>query len=163
MIWRDDDISYLTKLEEFKQVQDIFDRNNTRHTIALICKDIEKNPELIDFILTKDIDVQIHCWEHLPLTEYHDKLIDHLSWSISTIQTLFGKRPTVLYPPWNKSDEMVVAKATDLGLQVSTQKITLSKYIQYKGKVSDEVINFHYWAYNEAMLLDTAMKIQNSK
>jgi peptidoglycan/xylan/chitin deacetylase (PgdA/CDA1 family) len=161
MIFRDDDISYLTNLEEFKKVQEIFDHNNVRHTVALICKDIDKNPELIDFIRSKDIDVQIHCWEHIPLTEYHDKLIDHLSWSISTIETYFGNRPTVLYPPWNKSDSFVEAKATDLGLKVSNKKITLSKYIQFKGKVSQKVINFHYWAYEEAMLLDAAMKIYN--
>lgn len=162
IIWRDDDISHLTKTDEFKQVHESFQKYGVTHTIALIVKDIQRNPELISFIKENDIDVQIHCWEHFDMTKTVDILEEHLINCIGTIKSVFGITPTTVYPPWNSSNNEVEAIVTKLGLIVRPDKISLNQYIRAGGDVAEDVVNFHYWAYEEKMLIEPALRIYTS-
>lgn len=161
--FRDDDIGFLTKLEDFKVVQDMFNRQQVKHTIALMAKDIEKNPRLIDYILANDIDVQLHCWEHIDLTTDHTKVEDQLRNGIHTIEANFNKRPTILYPTWNKTDAFIDRVAEDLGLKVSATKLSLSQYVRVNGDVKEDTVNFHYWHYGDLMFVEIALKIYNER
>lgn len=163
IIFRNDDVGYLTKLDDFTFVQDMFNRRKIKHTLALIAKDIEKNPRLIDYILANDIDVQLHCYEHIDLTTDHTKVEDQLRSGIHQIEINFGKRPTILYPTWNKTDAFVDRVAEDLGLRVSATKLSLSQYVRVNGDVKEDTINFHYWAYSDLMFLEIALKIYNER
>lgn len=162
MTWRDDDIHYSTDLRLFAQTQELFNRYGVKHTIALIAKDIEKNPELIEYIMANDIDVQVHCWEHVDLTLNTDILEKHLLRCMETILSVFGKIPTTVYPPWNKTDEKVNEIASDLGLVVRADKISLSAFVRTNGDVVEDTLNFHYWAPQEIILLEPALKIYTS-
>jgi hypothetical protein len=75
--------------------------------------------------------------------------------------TLFRSQPTVLYPPWNKSNDYVVAAAKTLNLQVRPDKISLSQYIKVRGDVKEDTVNFHYWAPGEQILIEPALAIYN--
>lgn len=163
MTFRDDDVSYQTELIWFQQVHNLFKEAIMLHTIALICKDIEKNQELIDFIKKNNIDVQVHCWEHYDLTTNHVQANIDLNLCVNKIEEVFGERPTVLYPPWNKTDERLEAIAKDIGLTVSTEKVSLDQYIRVEGAVKEEVVNFHYWNYEDIIRLEKALEIYNSK
>src|ERR1700754_4228100 len=114
MIWRDDDISYMTDLAKFARVQDLFDKYKVKHTIAVIAQDIYQNPDLIAFIKSHDIDVQLHCYEHIDMTS-DPELVSNLEMGAILIERWFGKRPTTLFPPWNKADESVKMVAELLG------------------------------------------------
>lgn len=160
MIFRDDDIGFLTDVPEFKKVDAIFKKYGAKHTIAVIAKDIEKNTELCEYInANKHIDVQLHCYEHIKLTENTDLLKEHLQKGIKIIQNIFGKTPTILYPPWNETNGEVKTIAASVGLKISHYKISLTQYLRCKGMVKEDTINFHYWHDEDAMLIDPALRI----
>jgi hypothetical protein len=44
-------------------------------------------------------------------------------------------------------------------LRVSWQKISLAQFIRAGGDVAEPVINFHYWAVEDVILLERALRI----
>lgn len=159
MIFRNDDVSYKTEVGQFEEVHKLFKKHIVLHTIAVICKDIQKNQELIDYINRNNIDVQIHCWEHYDFTQNHDKLRADLPKAVKAITKYFRHPPITLYPPWNKSDEIVEQIAKENGLTLSNKKVSLSQYIRFEGKVEEDVINFHSWALPEIIVLEEALQL----
>jgi len=143
-IFRDDDCSHETNLQQFAQVHELFKKYNVLHTVALICKDIQLNPELIKYINENNIDVQVHCWEHVDFTTLDTfEIRQQLYRCCNAIQEYFNKMPTVFYPPWNKTNANVREACELFGLTVSKTKISLSQYLAGK---QGEVINFHSWS-----------------
>jgi peptidoglycan/xylan/chitin deacetylase (PgdA/CDA1 family) len=147
MIFRDDDIGFhagnSSKLKRFKEVHSLFNKYGVIHTIAIVTNDIEKDKALIKYIKSqKNIDVQLHCHEHIDYSKDLQKLHENLPKAVEIATRLF-KKPTTLFPPWNASSIGVERIAWKNGLKVSTNKISLSQYL--KG-VKGDVINFHYWA-----------------
>lgn len=152
MIFRDDDISFLTKLDEFKKVHEFFNEYNCIHTIALLTKGLEKNPELIEYIRSqKNIDVQVHSHEHVNYIEISEKeAITQLITAKNAIKYYFFKEPTTFYPPFNffgSIDERIIEIAQKVGLETSWEKTSPLYYIKYNGRVPQKVLNFHYWDY----------------
>ena len=162
-IFRNDDLSFKTSVNQFEEVHKLFKKHIVLHTIAVICKDIQKNPELIAFINKNNIDVQVHCWDHYDFTLNHDELKVDLPKCVKAITKHFNHAPTTLYPPWNKSDAMVEEIAKENGLVVSNKKVSLSQYIRFEGNVEEDVINFHSWCLDEIMILEDALKLYVSK
>jgi len=158
-IWRDDDIGHMTDLKKFKEVHEIFKKYKVTHTIALICKDIEKAPKLIDYIRKNDISVQIHCWDHVDFKNSALTLQEDLLNCSVAIEKHFKVAPKYVFPPWNSADETSIGIAKELDLIMEPEKISLPQYIRTKGHVKEPVINFHYWAYEHVMLLDAALNI----
>lgn len=162
MIWRDDDISAITKLEQFRFVHEIFKGFGLVHTIAVIAKDIEKNKELVDYINDhkKSIDVQLHCWEHYDHKELsEEKLREFFRKGIDSIHNSFGLTPKIFYPPWNSVSGLAIQVAESFNLQTRPQKCSLKNYIDNNGQVSFDVVNFHYWYEPEVNDLYKALKI----
>lgn len=163
-VWRNDDVSHKTEVGQFEEVHKLFKQYTVLHTIAVICKDIEKNPELIKYINENNIDVQVHCWEHKDFTELSDAEIKaQLKQCITAIKKHFKHTPDTFYPPWNKADERVAKIAKGLGLTVSNTKVSLSQYIRTDGDVEERVINFHSWSLPEIIDLEAALKIYTEK
>lgn len=154
MIFRDDDISKDTDLKKFKAVHELFNKYGVLHTVALICKDIEQNKPLLKYLKSqKNIDIQVHAWEHFNFQENLERLHTELPQAVEIITKHF-KKPTILYPPWNKSSIGVERIAWTNGLKVITNKISLSQYLR---GVKGDVINFHFWA-DEVKDLEAALK-----
>lgn len=154
MIFRNDDVSHETNLQQFAAVHLNFYRYDVLHTVALICKDIQKAPALIKFINESKIDVQVHAWEHTDFTQLtRDEMRVQFKKSITCIKKHFKKTPTVFYPPWNKSNIFVEEVAAEFGLTVSSNKISLSQYLR---GATGEVINFHSWS-DECKDLEAAL------
>lgn len=143
MIFRDDDIDQNTSVEQLHRIHTLFQQHGVTHTIAVICKDLINNKELVRYLNnTPGYDIQVHCWDHVDLTQL-DCLPKHLKMCVKMFNSCGFKRPKMLYPPWNKADARVVMTAAVFGLNVSNDKMSLSGYL--KGHIKD-VINFHYWA-----------------
>lgn len=159
MIFRDDDISHTTDIALFRRVHKYFADAGITHTIALIVKDIETNHALVDYINTENIDVQLHCFTHYHLIQDPETFAKELPQCIKTIEWLFGKKPTILFPPWNETDETINIICANYGIRVSTEKTSLDRYILHNGNVKEQVINFHYWAQQETILIEPALKI----
>lgn len=165
MIFRDDDISCFTNMEDFKRVHELFNKYEVTHTIAVIAKDINDNQELVKYIFSQpNIDVQLHCWDHIDLTKLEEKeLFDTILKGASKLTATFGKTPTILFPPWNKHNDRMDKVADGIGLTVSSRKISLSQYIKFNGDVGENTINFHYWAPQEVMFLEQALSIYTQR
>lgn len=163
MIFRDDDISHKTDLTRFKQVHEMFAGKKAVHTIAIICKDLELNQPLIDYINEcGDFEIAIHCWEHVDLTTLsHQEIGIHFFKAINCIYSNFKviKKPITLFPPWNISNEKIERYAKDWCMVVSNEKISLSQYI--KG-IKADVVNFHHWS-DEIKDLPKAIEIYESR
>lgn len=159
--FRDDDVSCDTDILRFRRVQELFDKYKVPHTIALVTKDIEKAPELIKYINLNNIDVQVHCYEHIDYSLEDNEIFiqPHLIESISIIKRYFDKTPTVFFPPWNNSSEKIVEVASELDLRVSVEKLSLQAFIRAGGGVKEKVVNFHYWAEEEVMFLEIALRM----
>lgn len=165
IIFRDDDISCDTDISKFRRVQELFDKYKVPHTIALVTKDIEKAPELIKFINLNNIDVQVHCYEHVDYS-IEDNLIyikSHLLESIAIIKKYFDKSPGIFFPPWNHTSEKMEEISSALGLTVSVEKLSLQAYIRAGGGVKEKVVNFHYWKDEEMMFLEIALRLYGER
>ncbi len=154
MIFRDDDISMKTSVLQLKLVHDLFVKYEVIHTIAVICKDLFYNPEIINYINnTPFFDVQFHCYCH-----QHNMTGKKFEEALDIFEGAFYKRPTVFYPPWNYCDPELEKHVNELGMKVSNEKASLHQYIARMGKNCD-VVNFHYWNKKEVDQLETALKI----
>jgi len=157
MIWRDDDIlQNADGLDDLLAVDDLFQRAGRPHTIAIIASTL--TPAVAAAILERRMVPQLHCWEH------DDLSVDaaaraQLPQAIQKIEELLGRRPTVLYPPWNRTSPELVAAAADLGLTVEAEKISLEQFIRVKGQVRERTINFHYWHEPDRVALARALRI----
>jgi hypothetical protein len=158
MIWRDDDIAVTTRLEDLRTVDDLFQRYRVPHTIALIANLIDVNRPLVEFIRERHMIVQVHGWSHDDLTTTPAAVAD-LPKAIEMIERVFGQRPTVLYPPWNRTTPQLEAAAAQMGLRVDAEKISLQQFIRTGGDVREDTINFHYWNAPDVPLLDEALRL----
>lgn len=165
MIFRDDDPAIQTKgdkLRQFMEVDALFKNYGVTHTIALITRDIEKNTELVDYIKANPhIDVQFHCVDHIDFTHNQNEVEWQMKTGVDTIERVFGKRPTIWFPPWNKTTEFCNSVAKKLGLKPSWVKISLDQYIRVNGHVAEDTINFHFWHYGDQVNLEQALRIHN--
>lgn len=163
MIFRDDDISHNTKLDDLVRVHGMFQRAEVTHTVALIMQNLQLAPDLVRYLRTEPwFDLQLHCWQHVDLTT-EPNLDDHLDKALELYEQLFGDAPTVLYPPWNRSDVNLIYTAGRFGLKVRPNKISLAQYIKVRGDVREDTVNFHYWAPHEQILVEPALAIYNQK
>lgn len=156
MIWRDDDIGCETRIEVLTVIDDLFQKYRQPHTIAVMAAGMDTRPDLVQLIRSRGMLVQLHCWTHRDLR--YEGLAD-LPQAAAMLERLFGARPTVLYPTWNRSNANVVKMAGELGMTVSVGKLSLDQYIRVNGDVEENTVNFHHWYVPEAILLEPALKI----
>lgn len=168
IIWRDDDLGYAHTahageiemdseriFNDFVKVDQLFIKYGVKHTVAVIAKDVEKSINLIEYVKAhKHIDVQLHCWEHLHYPQHMDVFSSHIEKGINKLTEVFGKRPTVFYPPYNDVCVEMRPICKQQGLELSYLKMDLIGYL--KGR-KVPVINFHYWA-DECKDLEEALK-----
>lgn len=162
IIWRDDDITVSTKMSEFTMVHDNFEKYGVQHTIAVICRDIDKNKKLVDYINSHPLIIpEFHCLDHEPYIHRHSIVRDQFREGIAIFEQVFGKKPTTFYPPWNQCDAWMGNVAIEFGMKASFQKISLHQYIRVLGQVAEDTINFHYWSHRDKFLLEPALRIHN--
>lgn len=162
MIWRDDDIGANTRIEDLAAVDDIFQRYRVPHTIAVMAAEMDTRPDLVAFILKRQMIVQLHCWNHDDLAESRRGRRE-LPQAVALLKSLFGKPPTVLYPTWNRISPELAEVAAELGLVVSYEKISLEQFIRCDGDVVEPVCNFHYWSVSDALQIEPALRIARSR
>lgn len=156
-IFRDDDIDVETKLDRFIKIHEIFNKYEITHTIAVITNNIEKRPDLINYIKSQNnIDIQLHCGRHIDHTIDLVDSENSLKQGITDIERIFNKTPTIFYPPWNRSNSKVEELCENLGLTVSNNKVSLS---QFCNGIFKPVVNFHFWA-DECVDLERAILIE---
>lgn len=160
MIWRDDDVGCGTRIADMIAIDDLFQTYRQPHTIAVMADRMDTRPDLVEFIRERGMLVQLHCWTH---DDLRHKGREDLPRAVAMIEGLFGAPPTILYPPWNRTNADVEAAAAALGMVVSTGKLSLDQYIRAGGDVAEDTVNFHHWYVPEALLLERALQIAARK
>jgi len=112
--------------------------------------------ELIDYMNTApNWDIQLHGWAH---DHYHEMEVDFIIRDISAAihwsEKLFGKKPTIWYPPWNAISTNMERAALLLGLKIDNESNNIQKFIREMetGTFKGHSVYFHGWK-NEEMLL----------
>lgn len=156
MIWRDDDVLWEAHgLDELLLVDDLLQERGVRHTVAIIADRL--TPAVAAVIRERQMVAQLHCWHHDDLS-VDVGAIAELPQAVQKIEELCGQRPTVLYPPWNRTSPWLEQAASELNLRVSAQKISLEQFIRFRGHVSEQTINFHYWHEPDRLALGEALR-----
>lgn len=126
--FRCDDVGADTKLERFKECHELFNKYNQINHIAVICKGLEQNTELIQYIKSqKNIVIQFHCYEHVDASILDAETVaKHLDLGIKILQDTFGITPTIWWPAWNKVSHIMIAESEKRGMIVSSDKVSLS-------------------------------------
>ena len=157
MIWRDDDVLMKPHdLVHLLVVDDLLKRHGQLHTVAIIGETL--TPDLGAIIRERGMSAQVHCWSHDDLSVNAEAVAD-LPLAVGAIEHMVGARPTVLYPPWNRTSPMLEEAAAALGLTVSAEKISLDQFVRCGGDVAEGVCNFHFWHAPERALLKLALRI----
>jgi peptidoglycan/xylan/chitin deacetylase (PgdA/CDA1 family) len=155
MIWRDDDVPRGRRIRTLLITDDVLQRFGQTHTVAIIAADLTS--KVAAAIRERSMVAQLHCWAHDDLTET-PAARERLGDAVEKIADLTGQRPTVLYPPWNRTNEAVELAAAALGLRVCAEKLSLDQYIRFKGDVREDVVNFHHWSREDRKALRRAMR-----
>lgn len=166
--WRDDDPALQTrgqKFEQFVAFHENFQKYGVLHTIALITRNIEQNKPLVNYINQhrSEFDVQLHCVDHIDFTNSHDQVEWQLKTGADDIERVFGKRPAIWFPTWNKTDQFCNSIAKKLGLEPSWKKISVGQYIRVNGDVAEDVVNMHFWNYGDQINLGVALDIYKKR
>lgn len=161
MIWRDDDIGRETPVADLARVDDLFQAARLRHTIAILAEGLDTRPDLVALIRARRMRPQLHAWRHEDLTQSAQARAE-LGQAVDLIEQLCGERPTILYPPWNRTNADVDAAAAALGLRVSAEKHSLGQFLRLNGAVHLDTVNFHYWAEGDVERLPRALAIAHA-
>lgn len=166
IVFRDDDINYQTDIKVLKHIHEQFLKHHKTHTIALICDQLEKNKELINYInSTTNWELCIHGWTHdnyslLPKQRIEDELDN----CILKIEELFHITPEKWYLPWNgwtkENGFDLVPRVADIaiyhGIDVDTDCDHISHFLKVleEGKVPPtSTVYFHSWDIEDLKLL----------
>lgn len=160
IIWRDDDAP-IHKLSDFMYVHELLRSYNVVHTVALICRSLDKYQDFIDYVKSDPdyFDLQFHCLDHIDHVKNVNHVREQFREGIRIFESVFHKRPAVWYPTWNSTNIHCNDIAEEFGMKVSYEKFSLGQYIRRSEAIEEGVINFHHWAGDERELLKPALEI----
>lgn len=157
---RDDDIlipssAYSDPLDRFKEVHDIicFDEKFL-HVPAILCADIEKFSDAINFIEreTKEgrMAPELHGWNHIDYGKMTEKEIDEdLSKCLDWFNKALKLTPKLFYTPWAGESEIISSVSKKLGLEAVGGKKNFIEPHKYLNKLYPLepgcTIAMHWW------------------
>ena len=156
MIWRDDDVLQAgSGIDDLLHVDNLLRRAGCVHTVAILAETL--TPALAAVIRDCGMVPQLHGWSHDDLS-VDEHAIAQLPAAVEKLTAVCG-RPTVLFPPWNRTSPRLEAAAAALGLRVSAEKVSLEQVIRFQGKLPDTaIVNFHYWHAPDRRALAEALR-----
>lgn len=144
MNYRDDDVNYLTNVDEFSAFHAYFVAHRIPHTLAIECDQLDRNHALCNWIKSNRIfDVQIHGWTHKDYSKcseeetYQDlvRCKEFIAWK-------FGRQAKYFYPPWNIDGQEPRRAAARAGLVFDNHRVEARDYL---AGGHGRTVNLHYW------------------
>jgi len=170
LIFREDDVNKDTDVSVLKYIHEQFVNNHLIHTVSFLCDGLEKNVDLIKYILsTKNWDLTIHGWNHHNYSLMDKNQIeDELDRCILKIDNLFGTVPEKWYLPfngWTKEFEFQrVPFITDIAffhgidVDIDCYHIVDAVNALEKGeKLNTKTVYFHGWDRKDLELLPSLL------
>lgn len=160
IVCRSDDFDFRMDTSQYIAVHEEFIKNDLIETAVLqfTTDGRLKNfqPDLIEYMnKAPNWDFAIHGWEH---AKYNEMLTDFIVRDIAAAcyfcETLFHKRPTMWYPPWNCWSIGMEQAAKIFNLTISNESYDIARFIReveskhYEG----HTVYFHSWKADEMLL-----------
>lgn len=121
------------------------------------------DPELIEYMReTPNWDYQIHGWAHDRYPELEtDFIVRDISAACWWCDRLFGKKPTVWYPPWNLCTKNMERAAQILNLTISNESYDIARFIREVegGHYEGTTLYFHGWNSSEMLLFPKMIEL----
>ena len=146
ILFRDDDINFLTDAFRFKELHERFIRKRQMHTVAVIMKDLWENHALFYYLATAPyLEIGLHGWEHKDYSQCDDvecyedlsKSLEYWQENASRMTGKPAKKIKTFFAPWNRSGKDIKRTCEDLGLKFCDVR---------KGKWNGyNVKSFHWW------------------
>lgn len=148
MIYRDDDVGFLTNRDELERFHAAFEKFRFPHTVGLLCAQMEENHAVNNFIKGRRIfDLQVHGWTHRDYAQCsEEETFEDLMRCKEFMRWKFGVTPRYFYPPWNVDSQAARRAAARAGLRFDNRRVEANDYLA-RGTLgaADETVNLHYW------------------
>lgn len=120
-------------------------------------------PELIEYMNTApNWNIQLHGWSHDIYSKMSwDDIARDLSASCFLFKRLFGKVPTVWYPPHNEKTEEMEKAAVWAGIKIDNESYDIAEFTKQMetGTFSGNSVYFHLWENGKKHLIPTMLKL----
>jgi peptidoglycan/xylan/chitin deacetylase (PgdA/CDA1 family) len=131
--------------EQFKKVHEMIAGAGQIHTLAICAGEIENNPELKEYILSRkdEFNLQLHGWLHERYSEWSKEAIKvSLQRAKDKIEKTFDVEVSLFFPPWNKRSPAMYEACKEIGVKLDDQWVNLTQALAGETK---ETIRFHSW------------------
>jgi peptidoglycan/xylan/chitin deacetylase (PgdA/CDA1 family) len=167
IIIRHDDFDFRMNYTHYVNIHEEFIKADLIET-AVIQYTLHMNVNEYDQTLIKYMketpnwDLQLHGWSHV---EYDgmdfNYIVRDLSACMYQSYRLFGKVPTVWYPPWNRISIAMERAASFVGLKVDNESYDIQRFIREAsaGTYRGHSVYFHGWKGDEMMAFPEMIKL----
>lgn len=150
---RCDDFDPRIDVKTLKPLHEEFVKRNVPFTIAVnncMGDHVGFAQEVVDYVNATDgWDIQLHGFTHdrYWIMPYHEAYMQLFTNKEMTKQTFVKSNPTIFYPPWNESSQIVVNAAKELGLQVITTggQRTTREFLKNWNVQDQDLFFWHWW------------------
>lgn len=160
LCYRDDDVRTGIPGGVFEGIHDIFRHYKKVHTLSVVCRGISEIDPWVRMVQEnpEEFDIAFHGWEHEHYTIMPEEVVrTEIETSLKLLDSLFGKKPTVWYLPWNgwvvgNADKVGWLRpiAKEYGLSIKIQCSYIKDFLAGKHK---PVVYFHWWDEKDVALL----------
>lgn len=166
---RMDDFDPRIDLPTLKQVHSEFIKRGIPMTVAVnnvMNSRISFDDDVVDYVNLSDPatwDIQLHGWEHERYWTFEltDTVRDLYANKMMTKETFTFSNPTIFFPPWNESGEIMEKACKVLGLELKISRVSLREAL-WNGKENNEWFFWHWWDANDREILGEVLdKLQD--
>lgn len=115
--------------EPTDRVMDLLARYHAPATFFLEGRDIQQYPDVVRRLAREGHQIGDHTWTHPRLTEVpDDRVRDELTRTADAVESLTGRRPTLMRPPEGRTDDRVSRISRELGMAQVLWTVTAQDY-----------------------------------
>ena len=167
IILRCDDFDPRINVETLKPLHEEFIKRGIPMTVSVnsaMSSRIGFDKEVIDYVNNTDPktwDIQLHCWSHdrywaMTYIDLYAYIYANL---MKTKQDFIHANPTILYPPWNESNDIMENVCRVLGLKIVNFRRTLREFVtwNFQNKEMEEGYVWHWWTKDDRDIIPQAL------
>jgi len=156
------DLDGRTLFEAFLEADAVFEKYQYPCTLAVLAEGIPHEPEWVEHI-RKNIyryNIELHGLTHKNYADVPYKEFMHeLRSAIEIIETTFGQKITMWYPPWGRKGQRISGVGcTRLGIAQFVQVGKVDAKLWLKEPEKYPHVNFHYWNRDQVKHVEEILK-----
>lgn len=174
LIIRHDDFDFRLTPNEYIEIHEQFIKADLVETAVIQFTQDNRlssiSDELVNYMLNSSHwDFQLHGWAHTHYDELkYDYIVRDMSAAIFWCKRIFGKTPTIWFPPWNCMSREMELAAEVVGLRIDNESNDIAKFIREtevevgrNGVWQGRSVYFHGWKSDEMKLFPRMLELAN--